>query len=406
MRRSSLLSRPDVALLWTAGLASALGGFIMMIALPVTVHRATGSEWATAVTVLAGVAPAVLVGQLAGVVADRVDRRRLFAASACAVGTLQLAFIAAAESPWWSFALLNAVVGLTGQFLGPAEHALFPELVEVDRLGEAGALNALNNNLARLVGPALGGVLQVHGGLGLAATFAAVGSMVAAVLVMLLPAERRVPMVVSARVSVMSAWLEGIRWVAQSRVLRGFVLILALMGLGEGFLGALLVPLADEVLGGGAQVIGWILSAQALGGLVGAGWAARNADRHDPVTVLGAAALCVAPVLALAFTYGLVWEATWPAVVLTGIAGIPLAVIGGAQVHALQLLSPEQGRARVFAAAVGVFGLAQLVGLLLAGAGGELVGPLLITVDAVAYLLAGVGALMLARSSRPGPTSA
>lgn len=406
MRRSSLLSRPDVALLWTAGLASALGGFIMMIALPVTVHRATGSEWATAVTVLAGVAPAVLVGQLAGVVADRVDRRRLFAASACAVGTLQLAFIAAAESPWWSLALLNAVVGLTGQFLGPAEHALFPELVEVDRLGEAGALNALNNNLARLVGPALGGVLQVHGGLGLAATVAAVGSMVAAVLVMLLPAERRVPMVVSARVSVMSAWLEGIRWVAQSRALRGFVLILGLMGLGEGFLGALLVPLADEVLGGGAQVIGWILSAQALGGLVGAGWAARNADRHDPVTVLGAAALCVAPVLALAFTYGLVWEATWPAVVLTGLAGIPFAVIGGAQVHALQLLSPEQGRARVFAAAVGVFGLAQLCGLLLAGAGGELVGPLLITVDAVAYLLAGVGALMLARSSRSGPTSA
>lgn len=71
----SLLHERDVVLVWAAGLISMTGNLAMFVALPVAVFSSTGSSWATAMTALAGAAPTVLVGQVGGAVADRVDRR-------------------------------------------------------------------------------------------------------------------------------------------------------------------------------------------------------------------------------------------------------------------------------------------------------------------------------------------
>lgn len=154
-----LLRTRDLALVWWAGLVSWTGNLAMFVALPVAVYDRTGSTVATAATVLGWMIPPALVGQWAGVVADRVDKRRLLVAVNLALAAGTFGYLAVDGADWWAPALLALGLSGLGQFLGPAEHALVPELVPPERLGEAAALNALNNSLARLAGPMIGGIV-------------------------------------------------------------------------------------------------------------------------------------------------------------------------------------------------------------------------------------------------------
>ena len=135
------------------------GSLAMFVALPVAVFDATDSVWATAMTSLAGVAPTALVGQVAGVVADRVDRRRMLVATNLSLAALTCVFLTLSAGQWWLFAALNLLLASVAQFAGPAEHALLGDLVPKARLGEGASLNALNNNIARSIGPVLGGLV-------------------------------------------------------------------------------------------------------------------------------------------------------------------------------------------------------------------------------------------------------
>ena len=401
----SLLRRRDVSILWTAGLVSWVGIYAMFVALPVMVYDRTSSPLATAVTVLGGALPSVLAGQVAGVIADRVDRRRLMIGALLAMAGLTLVYLPLADGPWWHLAVVNLINSSVGQLIGPAEHALLPELVEHERLGEAAALNALNNNLARLVGPALGGVLFTQAGWSASVVLNATTYLTAATLVALVSARRPHTPARQDRHGFGSEWLDGVRQTWGNIRLRILICLLALVAFGEGFVSALLAPLARELIGGGAQTLGWLLSAQAVGGIVGAWWATRAADRHDPLRLLGWAAVSIGLLLAVVFNYALFYPHAWPSVLLTGLAGVPFAVFLSAQLQALQLLAPPAARGRIFSLAWSAMGLAQLVGILLAGLGGEHWGVLVINVDAAAYLLAGVLALLLVGTGRLSVTN-
>ena len=85
------------------------------------------------------------------------------------------------------------------------------------------------------------------------------------------------------------------------------------------------------------------------------------------------------------------------AVILTGVAGFPFAVVGAAQGYALQIYAPHELRGRVYSLSFGVLSLAQLSGIAIAGQAAERWGPLMINIDAAGYLLTGVVAICLAR---------
>lgn len=154
----------------------------MFVALPVTVYERTNSPLATALTVLGGAVPPVVVGQWAGVVVDRMDRRRVLLVTNLAMAALTTAYLGLAGTPWWTLALTNLVISSVGQLLGPAEHALLPELVPPDRLGEGAGLNALNNSIARLLGPASGGLLYAQFGFAATVTLDSLTYLIAAAL--------------------------------------------------------------------------------------------------------------------------------------------------------------------------------------------------------------------------------
>ncbi len=403
--RSLILNR-DFALVWWAGLISMTGNLAMFVALPVAVHSRTGSPWATAVTALAGLLPNLLVGQLAGVLVDRLDRRSVLILANLAMAATTCGFLVIPDGAWWPFAVVNLIVRSLAQFAGPAEHALLGELVPPHRLGEGASLNAMNNNLARLIGPAAGGLLFTATGLWTTVALDALSFLVAALLVFIVSRRRPFPPDRGAEpTGWLVDWVSGARLVWRHRELRPLILLVAITMFGEGTISALLAPFTDDVLGGGAGVLGAMLSAQAVGGVAGAWWASRVADRHTPLGLLGVAAIASGGLLVVIFNYALIFPTAVPAVLLTGLAGFPFAVFGAAQGYALQVYAPPSLRGRVFALAGGVLSLAQLAGITVAGLAAERWGSLVINIDAATYLIAGVLALRLARTRRADPAA-
>ncbi|WP_293911874.1 MFS transporter [Deinococcus sp.] len=382
----SLLFQPSFLRVWLSGLISWLGNGALFIALPVQVYNQTNSTLITALVVMAGALPGVMVGQFAGVVVDRSDYRRVLVLTNLALSLVTLGFLFTAQAAWWGFVLVSFVHSSVGQFLGPAEHALLPALVSPERLGEANGLNALNGNLARLLGPVLGGVLLTELGFAAVIVFDALTYLLAAGL--LLGVVSSVAVRPPGRPAFLLEWRSGLEVVRSSFTLRLICLVAAVVGFGEGFVSTLMAPFVRSVLGGDGQTLGLIFSAQALGGLIGAWLVGRLADRWTALKLLAVGALGSGVLLLAYFNYALLYPSIWPAVLITALAGLPFAIFGTAQTLGLQRASPPELRGRVFSLCFGLVGLSQLVGMGVSGVLGERIGVLVINVDALTYLIA------------------
>lgn len=390
----TLLRDRRIALVWTAGLVAWIGNQAMFVALPFVVFDSTSSPSATALTVLASALPPVLLGQVAGVVTDRGDRRRVLLGANLALAVLTIGFLFIGDWGW--IAILSFTRSCVAQLVGPAEHALLPELAPEDRLGELASLNTLNNTLARLVGPAFGGMLLAAAGFDGVVWLVVVCHGLCAVLVFAVDHRSPKKGPDQAGPGMLAQWREGATIARQQPVLRALIPLVAMMALGEGFVSALLAPFTRELLNAGPDVLGWILSAQAVGGVLGALWSTRVADRRSPLHLLAVAALVAGVLLLVAFTYPLGYQAVWPAVALTTLAGAPFAVVAAMQGTLLQTKSPPAARGRTFSLFWGLTSLAQLLGIGLAGMLAERFGSIVVVLDGVAYVIAGLAGLAAA----------
>src|SRR5215208_3329936 len=239
-----LLRRRDFALVWTAGLISMMGDWVLWIALPIRVYELTGSALATAAVIASLVAPEIVLGSIAGVFVDRWDRRRtmVIANALQAVALLPLFLIDSEAAIWFAYPVM-AVSAALFTFTEPAENAFLPRLVPDDELTTANALNALNNSLARLVGPAVGGALFLAGGLGLVAAVDALTFLVAAALVAAVrasgapePREQSEDDAAHALVRVGRERVDGLRVIRRSRIVSVVLGVTAATAIGEGIL--------------------------------------------------------------------------------------------------------------------------------------------------------------------------
>jgi MFS family permease len=155
-----VLRQRNFALLWFAGLISMIGDWMLFIALPIYTYNLTHSSLATGIMFMAGTLPRIFAGSLAGVFVDRWDRQRtMVIADFSRVGLVLLLLMVQSPESIWIVYVVAFLQGIISQFFGPAENALLPQLVESSDLVAANSLNALNNNLARLGVPALGGLI-------------------------------------------------------------------------------------------------------------------------------------------------------------------------------------------------------------------------------------------------------
>ncbi|WP_157720041.1 MFS transporter [Microlunatus sagamiharensis] len=399
--RSVLLER-DVALLTSSSVVSATGTGAMFVALPFYAYATTGSVVLTALVTLAEYAPAVGVAQLAGVLVDRSDARRVLVAANAALGLCTLAYLL--HDNWWWLTVVAFVRSSIAQLVAPATHTLLPAVAPPGRLTEVNGVLAVGGNAARLAGPALGGVLVGVGGLALVAVVDAASFVLAAGLVVVV---RRAMSTTRPRTAegVVRQWVRGWAAVREHPVLRPLVVVMAIIGFGEGFVSALLAPWMSQVADGGSAALGLMLSLQALGGILGGLFVVRFAGRWPALLLIGAGALGSGVLLVVMLNYPLVAPAgPWPAIVLNAIAGFPFAVYATAQAVAVQTHSVDGQRGRIVSATYGIQGIAQLAGISLAGPAAALLGPLIINVDTGAYLLAGALALQTLRSLHRSPT--
>jgi MFS family permease len=396
-----LLRNRNFALLWSGGLLSLLGDWVMITGLPLVVYQLTGSTLALGSTVIAGAVPRVLVSTFAGVFVDRWDRRRtmLVCDLLLGLGLLPLLWVNSADRLW----LLGVVVvfeSSVAQFYRPAEAAILPCVVEEMDLVRANALNGLNMNVARLVGPGLGALLVALGGLTAVALVDAASFALAALSVMLVrvaatpaPTEDRV----------WRLWQEGLQLVRREHIPRLLCVFFAITSVGEGLIATLYVPFVTRVLQGSEFTYGAMLSAQAVGGLIGSAAVGRFGGRIAAGTLMGTSAVMFGLLDLCIFYSPLISDGLALPLILMVLVGVPGAAgLAGAMTLAQKSVG-DRLRGRLFGAIFAISALSMVIGTTIAGAFGDVVGIVpLLTLQGAGYI--GAGALVLSAIGRGQPS--
>jgi MFS family permease len=235
----SLLRQRNFSLLWFGGLISMIGDWMLLIALPIYVYQLSGSALATSITVMTRIIPRLLLGSIAGVFVDRWDRKQTMIISnlLLAINLLPLLLVQSVEWLWLIY-LVSFIQSVISQFFGPAENAFLVRVVEERELVAANSLNSLNNNLARVIGPSLGGVVLILfdlSGIALidAATFVIAGGMIALVTISG-QLEQPSAQVVPSRTALWHEWRAGLRLVWREPVVSLLFVMIILTSIGEG----------------------------------------------------------------------------------------------------------------------------------------------------------------------------
>jgi predicted MFS family arabinose efflux permease len=358
-------------LFWIGALLSSTGTWVQWVTVPFVVFELTGSAAWVGFTGFVQFLPAVVVGPLAGSIADRFHRRTvlLVTQSLMAVNALVLWLIWTAGVR--SVAAIVAVVAVGGVLGGlniPSWQAFVSELVPREVLLNAVTLNSTQFNAARAFGPALGGVVLAAFGPGAAFLVNAL-SFVAVIVALLMI---RVPRLARStdRRGVLAQFVEALGYVrGRHGIAACFFVVLALGALG-GPLFQLLAVFAERVfevgdvaygLLGAALGIGAVLAAPLIAG-PGSGLARSRLTIGSTVVYGGAiVAFALAPAYALAFA----------ALVVCG--GAYLAIASTLNTT-IQLQVDEAMRGKVLAAYIMCLTLAMPIGVLVQGALAEAIG--------------------------------
>ncbi len=261
---------PDFRLLWAGAFTSSVGTWMQTVAQNWLVLTMTGSASWLGFAAFLQETPFLLFSLFGGVLADRRDRRRILLLSQ--VVQLSSAFLLAGliftnHIQVWMILVLAAVVGFAQSFGGPAYQALVPTLVDKEDLPNAVALNSIQFNLARVIGPVLAGIAFYK--LGAAACFGLNGLSFFAVIVALLLLKRGAP-TGAASGSVLENLKAGLVAVRDARGLRGLI-GLSFVGSFCAFPLVTFLPVfAKDVFGQDAKGYSALLAAFGIGAVCGA----------------------------------------------------------------------------------------------------------------------------------------
>jgi MFS family permease len=251
---------------------SLIGTWMTRVATSWLVYRLTGSALLLGVVGFAGQIPTFLLAPFAGVWVDRLDRRKLLVwtqvlagLQSLALAALTLAKVINIHEVIW----LSALQGLINAFDMPGRQAFLVQMVEDKQdLSNAIALNSSMVNLARLVGPALAGLVIAAAGEGYCFTIDGISYL--AVIASLLMMRVKVALPKRALTSMLEQLKEGWAYVSGFPPIRTILLLFALVSLmGMPFM--VLMPIfASKVLHGGPHTLGFLLGASGVGALISA----------------------------------------------------------------------------------------------------------------------------------------
>src|SRR5580700_1861326 len=264
------LRHRNFQLFFSGQLISLIGTWMQSVAQSWLVYRLTGSAWLLGSVGFASQIPVFLFSPLGGIAADRFDRRRIVIATQ--VASMLLAFILAGLTLWgkiqvWHVFVLAALLGVVNAFDIPGRQSFLVDMVGREDLMNAIALNSSMFNGARVIGPAIAGILVARIGEGWCFFGNAVSYI--AVIIGLLLMKVHSP-VRAAMASPLEHMMEGFRFVERTAPIKALLLLLGMVSL-VGMPYVVLMPIfADQILHGGARGLGILMGATGVGALLGA----------------------------------------------------------------------------------------------------------------------------------------
>ncbi|HVX43142.1 MAG TPA: MFS transporter [Mycobacteriales bacterium] len=336
------LRNPNYRTYFTGQAISLIGTWMQSVAQSWLVLQLTGSGTDLGLVVALQTLPVLVLGPYGGVVADRIDKRRLMIGLQSMMGVLALILgiltVTHTVRIWHVF-VLAFCLGMNTCFENPARQSFVLEMVGPRDLRNAVSLNSVLVNAARAVGPAVAGAIIAAGGIGIcfllnAASFGAVGTSL-----LLLDVSRLEPSPPSGRGR--GQLREGLAYVRRTPTLAITLSMMALIGCLAYEFQVVLPIVAKQTFHGNAQAYGFMTAAMGVGAVIGGLYVAARGRTGVPALVTSATGFGV--VMLLAGLAPTLWAEL-----------IALALVGGASVgvmskgnSTLQLAAAPSMRGRV-----------------------------------------------------------
>ena len=259
----------DFRLMWIGACTSSIGTWMQIVAQGWLIYRLSHSAFYLALDqFLAGI-PIFLFSLIGGVVADRIERRKILLMSQwvqmASAGTLTILVVLGLQQVW-PILCLSFVSGFAQAFGGPAYSALIPTLVEHDDMPNAIALNSIQFNLAVTVGPALAGITLARFGekwcFGLNAL-----SFLAPIITLSMISARFLPE--STKESILGSLMQGIRFVRQQGSMEALIVLAFCMTALSMPMRTYIPVFVKDIFHRGPETYGNLLSLMGVGSICG-----------------------------------------------------------------------------------------------------------------------------------------
>ncbi len=366
---------------------SVIGTWMTRLATTWLVYHLSHSALLLGIVGFAGQIVSFALGPFAGVWIERLDRRKLLVGTqaAAAVQSLAMAALTLAHViSLWEIIALTALQGLINAFDMPARQSFLVEMVE-DRndLGNAIAINSSMANGARLIGPALAGLVIAAFGEGWC--FLIDGVSYFAVIASLLLMRIKPLDIHRKKASMFEQMREGWDYVRTFRPIRTVLLLFSLISL-MGYSWTVLLPIfAGQVLHGGPTTLGWLTGASGIGALVSA---LSLAVRKSVIGLTRMLQIATAMLGCALILFGLSYT-LWLSLLSMVIVGFGMIQAASVSNTIIQSLVPEDKRARVMSYYTMAFFGAAPFGSLLAGALAHRIGASHTVILTGAFCVAG-----------------
>jgi MFS family permease len=419
----AVLRQRNFSFLFVGQCISMIGDWVLFVALPFYIYSLTGSTLATGIMFIVQTLPRLFFGSVAGVFVDRWNRKyTMVIANLLQALILVPLFLVHSQHLIWIVYICAFSDSLVSQFFNPAQSAIIPMIVEEKNLLPANSLNSMSQELTRLVGPSLGGLLFGLLGIGSVITLDLISFLFSAALVslILLPArsiaigtegrQERQPessankAIGNSLIKVWQEWRAGMRLVGQEQLVSAIFIIIGIAMVGEGIIEVVIAPYVEHVLHGTPLMLGWLMSAQAIGGILGSLAIPRLSKLIRPGRLMGVCGLVFGSLIfVLVVAPNIV--VLLPVIVVVGAGAVGFFI---PMITLLQTNVANHYQGRIFGALSAVQAVAMLIGMGLASGLGDRIGivPLLF-IDASVNILAALLAFALVRVSiQPSPSPA
>jgi MFS family permease len=392
------LRNPNYRLYVSGQAVSLVGTWMQTVAQSWLVLTLTGSGTALGLVVALQTLPVLLLGPYGGVVADRIDKRRLMIGLQSMMGVLALVLgllTTTGTVQLWQVYVLAFLLGLNNCFENPARQSFVLEMVGPTDLRNAVSLNSVLVNAARAVGPAIAGIIIATGGTGVCFLLNAVSFAAVVFTLSRLDVSALNPSTPAPRGK--GQLREGLSYVRHTPALGVPLLMMALVGCLTYEFQVVLPVMADQTFHGGSQTYGFMTGAMGVGAVVGGLYVAARGRTGIRTLVVTAAMFGVVVLLAAAAP--VLWVEL-VALALVGAVSVGFLSTGNST---LQLTAAPHMRGRVMALWAVAFLGSTPIGGPIAGAVSEAFGARVgLGMGAVACLVAAaIGLLVLRNAARP-----